>query len=132
MTHPVPRPDPALSAPCRDRIHLRNLRFRAHIGVYEHEQGRAQDLSVDIEVEVAPRLQIDDRIETVLNYDFFRQNVHRLAEQRHFNLLETLTEEIARACLSKPQVLQARVYVRKLEAFADADSVGCEIVRARR
>lgn len=127
-----PPPTPAgIPTPEPDRIHLIDLRFAARIGVHDHEQGRQQAMAVDIEIELPPRMRIDDRIASAVDYGRFRQAVLELAASRHFNLLETLAEEIARACLTPDPVRRVRVCCRKLHVFPDAGGVAYEVVRSK-
>lgn len=131
VTQQPPAAPAGAETPEPDRIHLIDLRFAARIGVHDHEQGRQQAMAVDIEIELPPRIRIDDRITSVVDYDRFRQAVLHLAASRHFNLLETLTEEIARACLTPVPVGRVRVRCRKLHVFPDAGGVAYEVVRSK-
>jgi dihydroneopterin aldolase len=49
----------------------------------------------------------------------------------HVNLVETLAERIAEACLHDLRVHAVRVRVEKLDVFPDAVSAGVEIERRR-
>ncbi|OYY90654.1 MAG: dihydroneopterin aldolase [Sphingomonas sp. 28-66-16] len=68
-----------------------------------------------------------DAIESVVDYDFLREQIRALAT-RHFNLQETLCEEIARLALVDPRVRRVRVRSCKPDIYPDA-AVGCEIER---
>jgi dihydroneopterin aldolase len=47
----------------------------------------------------------------------------------HVQLVETLAERLAEACLADARIKVARVRVEKLDVFADAASVGVEVER---
>jgi 7,8-dihydroneopterin aldolase/epimerase/oxygenase len=51
--------------------------------------------------------------------------------QGHVNLVETLCEKIASACLKDRRVLAARIRVEKPDIIPNARSVGVEIERGR-
>ena len=70
-----------------------------------------------------------DRIEEVLDYDFVREGVHRLAT-RGFALQETLVEAVAALCLADARVRAVKVRSTKLDVYPDA-RVGCEVERTR-
>ena len=57
--------------------------------------------------------------------------IRAMVASGHVNLVETLAERIADIFLSDPRVDAVRVRVEKLDIFADAESVGVEIERAR-
>jgi 7,8-dihydroneopterin aldolase/epimerase/oxygenase len=114
------------------RIFLKNLRVDASIGIHLKEMMRKQPVLINIDLYVDARAgpRADD-IAAVLDYDFLREEIQKIAAMRHFHLQETLCEEIMRICFSKPDVLAARVATEKPEAYPDCESVGCEIFRRR-
>ena len=69
-----------------------------------------------------------DRIDEVLDYDFVRDGILRLAAGQGFALQETLVEAVAALCLADQRVREVRVRSMKLDVYPDA-RVGCEIVR---
>lgn len=69
-----------------------------------------------------------DAIDSVVDYDFVRDGIRALVAGRHFNLQETLCEEVAALCFADPRVRRVRVRSAKPDIYPDA-SVGCEIVR---
>lgn len=113
-------------------VFVNNLRLPAEIGIHPHEQNVKQPviISVDLTVteEAAP---IGDQIESVLCYEGIVKIAKRVIGQGHINLVETMAEQIASACLGDPRVQSARIRVEKPDAFAEADSVGVEIERKR-
>jgi len=114
------------------RIFLKNLRVHASIGIHLKELMAKQLVLVNIDLYVdANARPLTDDIESVLDYDFLREEIRNLAATRHFHLQETLCEEIMKVCLSKAEVLAARVSTEKPGAYLDCDAVGCEIFRQR-
>lgn len=69
-----------------------------------------------------------DTIDSVVDYDFIRDGIGRLVASRHFQLQETLCEDVAALCFADPRVREVRVRSMKPDIYPDA-SVGCEIVR---
>ncbi len=112
------------------RILVRDIELKALIGVHRHERDGRQRVRVNLELDVAgPDGALDDKLANAVNYERFVEAVRRLVADGHVNLVETLAERIAEACLADPRVLRARVRVEKLDVFADAASVGIEIDR---
>lgn len=100
------------------------------IGIHPHEvEPQRVRLSVWLTV-VYPEPVRDDRIESVLDYDFVRTGILALADGRHFALQETLCEAVAGLCLGDPRVREVRVRSTKVDVYPDA-AIGCEIVRGR-
>ena len=112
------------------RMFLRDYEIIASIGIHEFERENPQRIIIDVSLELANGALPDaaeDRIETVLDYDFLRESIRRIVEGRHFNLQETLCAEILTTCLQPDKVLGARVSTRKPDVYPDCDSVGVEM-----
>ncbi|MFN4088333.1 MAG: dihydroneopterin aldolase [Alphaproteobacteria bacterium] len=114
------------------RIFLHRYALSCSIGIHAFERRGPQRLLVDIDLYVRPRPPDgEDTIDTVLDYDFLREEIGHLAASRHFELQETLLEAIAGICLTKPQVLAARVSTEKPDVYPDCAAVGVELFVAR-
>lgn len=119
------------------RMFVRDLILQARIGVYAHEQGRAQRVRVNLDLAVEDdgaanisRSAVGaDDLGRVVDYDILVSNVREIVAAGHVQLVETLAERIAEACLHDLRVRVARVTVEKLDVFPDAASVGVEIER---
>ena len=115
------------------RIFLRDLTVMADIGIHDFEKTAPQPLliNVDLWVKVAEGELADD-IANVLDYDFIREGVVRLVTGRRFNLQETLVHAILDLCLTRMQVLVARVSSAKTDVYPDCAQAGYEATRVRR
>lgn len=114
------------------RIFLRRYALSCSIGIHAFERRGPQRLLVDVDLYVRPRAgDGPDAIDTVLDYDFLREEIAALAASRHFELQETLLEGIAGICLAKQQVLAARVSTEKPDVYPDCAAVGVELFVAR-
>jgi 7,8-dihydroneopterin aldolase/epimerase/oxygenase len=115
------------------RIFLRDIRVMADIGIHDFEKAAPQPLLINIDLWVeAPRADLADDIGNVLDYDFVRGGVVALVKSRRFNLQETLVHAILDLCLTKPQVLVARVSSAKTDVYPDVAEAGYEATRIRR
>ena len=106
-------------------ILLRGFEVLANIGVHAHEKDGPQRLLIDIELTLssAARPAADD-IAAVLNYDFLREETHKLLAARHYELQETLAHDIAGICLAHPQVSAATIHTSKPDVYPDCASIG--------
>jgi len=111
-------------------LFLRDLRVPAHIGVNHQEQGRMQQLRIDLCAYLRPPFDWGDRLEQVLDYDRLRQGILDILAQGHINLLETLGERIVRMCFTHALVQGVHLQITKLEAHTDCE-VGYETRRKR-
>ncbi|MDB5445407.1 MAG: folB [Phenylobacterium sp.] len=112
------------------KIFVTGLKVQAEIGVYRHEIGRLQPLSVDVELDVPSAGA--GRLADTLNYETILAAARAVAAEGHIELVETFADRLARACLADPRVTQARVRVEKPLALApDAVGAGAEIILVR-
>ena len=104
----------------------------ALIGVYDNEKINPQPIVVNIDLSVAEGAHpTDDDLKHVVSYEIVVKKVEAILAQGHINLVETLAERIAEACLTDTRVQAARVRVEKPEVIPNAASVGVEIERDR-
>jgi len=112
------------------KVFVTGLRVQAEIGVYRHEIGKRQPLSVDVELEVP--LAGADRLADTVNYETILKAAQAIAAEGHIELVEAFAERLARACMADRRVSRARVRVEKPLALApDAVAAGAEIVLER-
>jgi dihydroneopterin aldolase len=111
------------------KVFVRGLHVDAEIGVYPHEKGRTQPLTIDIELELLPR---DIRsIRDTVNYETLAASARALATGGHVDLVETFAEDLARDCLADPHTLSARVRIEKPLALEGAEAAGVEVTLRR-
>ncbi|MBI4183343.1 MAG: dihydroneopterin aldolase [Proteobacteria bacterium] len=125
---------PLADAETRTRhVFVRDLVLPCRIGVHGHERGKRQRVRINLDLGVAEGAgPVKDNLAEVVCYETVVAGVREIVGQGHVNLVETLAERVAEACLSDPRVGRARVRVEKLDVLPDAVSVGVEIERVRR
>ena len=116
-----------------DKIYIRDLALRCIIGVYPEERREKQDVIVNIVLESdhSAAAKSDQIVDTV-DYKEIKKEIIQLVEASDFNLIETLADRIAQACLRNKKVQRATVTVDKPAALRFARSVAVEISRERR
>jgi dihydroneopterin aldolase len=117
---------------------IRDLVLNASIGVHKHEHEAPQRVRINIDLAVTddnasanlsrPAVG-QDELGRVVDYEKIVNNVKELVRSGHVQLVETLAERLAEACLDDPRIRIARVRVEKLDVFADAASAGVEVER---
>ena len=113
-------------------VFVRDLEVKALIGIYAHEKLEPQRIVVNIDLSVHEGGDplIDD-ISNVVSYEIVVKKVDAILAEGHTNLVETLCEKIAAACLRDKRVAAARVRIEKPDIIPNARSVGVEIERVR-
>jgi dihydroneopterin aldolase len=113
-------------------VFVRDLEIVASVGLLAHEQRYEQRIIVSVDLAVRDDYDgVSDRLGDVLDYGKVVDDIARLVQSEHVNLIETLAERIARQCLADERVERARVRIEKPEVLPSCRSVGIEIERCR-
>jgi 7,8-dihydroneopterin aldolase/epimerase/oxygenase len=117
-----------------DRVSLRGLRVRGHHGVYEREREEGQIFVVDVELglDTRPAADTDDLTKTV-HYGVVAEEIAAIVAGDPVDLIETIAQRIADACLAHTPVKEAEVVVHKPNApiTVPFDDVTLTIKRSR-
>jgi dihydroneopterin aldolase len=112
----------------QSRILLDSLEVMTDIGFHEFEVGTPQRLLITVELwldDLTP--PADDDHLSAWNYDYLKTEVIRLAQERRYNLQETLVHAIFQRVAAYRGVKALRVKSVKPDIYSDAKGVGVEI-----
>lgn len=117
-----------------DHLALRGLRARGHHGVLEKEREEGQIFVVDVVLglDTRPAADGDDLTKTV-HYGVLAEEITGIVEGDPVDLVETLAQRIADACLAHSRVQETEVTVHKPDApiTVPFDDVTITIKRSR-
>ncbi len=113
-----------------DRVYIRDLRIDTFIGIYDWEQRVRQTISIDLEMaaDIAAAAQQDD-ISATPDYAAISQRLIDYVENQHFQLIETLAQQLATLLLDEFDLDWLRLRLGKPGAVAAAADVGVIIER---
>lgn len=113
-------------------IFIKDLEIEMSIGVLEQEQVKKQRVIINAEFLVSPNIDWrQDDIENVVSYADIVVTIESIAQSKHFNLVETLAEEIIEQCLKVDQINEAKVTIEKPDIISTAGGVGVTIRRTK-
>lgn len=122
-------PDAADGLVGSDRIFVRDFVLPAQVGAYRHEKDAAQNIRLDVTVEVARTHPGVPELPHVLSYDVITDGIRSIVAEGHIDLVETLAERVAALVLGDARATRVTVRVEKLDV--GPGGVGVEIVRER-
>ncbi len=115
-----------------DQILIEGLTLPAFIGMFAHEYDAPQPIRFDVIVDILPLTPSEGHdTENIVRYDHIVADIKRILAEGHIDLVETLAEDVAKACLSYDRTQQVCVTVAKPAAFENADAVGIRITRRK-
>ena len=113
-------------------VFVRDLSLLALIGIHDAEKIKPQRIVVNIDLSVQEtETPMPDDISHVVSYEIIVKKCEGIVAEGHVNLVETLAEKFADACLKDRRVVAARVRIEKPDIIPNARSVGVEIERMR-
>ena len=112
----------------QSRIILDSLEVMADIGFHDFEIGSPQRLLITIELWLADFAAPEgDEAVYAWNYDYLKQEVVRIAQERRYNLQETLVHTLFQRIAAYRGVKAIRIKSMKPDVYPDADGVGVEV-----
>ena len=113
-----------------DLIYLRDLRIETVIGIFDWEREIKQTVVIDLEMGTDIRkAAASDHIDDTLDYKSLAKRIISFVEAAKFELVETLTDSIARIIITEFDVPYVRVSVNKQGAVRGSRDVGVIIER---
>lgn len=113
-----------------DKIFLSALTTECIVGIWDWERRVKQRIVLDIEMATdIRRAATTDHIDDTLDYKKVSKRILGFVEASEYQLVETLTEHIARLIVQEFGVSWVRVRLNKQGAIRGARDVGIEIER---
>lgn len=113
-------------------VTIRGLILSCSIGIgrREREEKQRVRISVDLQTTAEAGFPGEDR-RRIVRYDTIVAAIRAIVRAGHIDLCEALALRICRHCLADRRVERVRVWVEKLDIFADAEGVGAMLDRRR-
>lgn len=116
-----------------DIVYIRDLRIDTVIGIFDWERRVRQTISLDIDMACDIRAAAaSDDIKDALNYKAVAKRLIDFVGTSEYQLVETLTEEIARIIREEFNVPWVRVSLNKQGALRGSRDVGIIIERGEK
>jgi len=113
-----------------DRIFLNQLRTECIVGIWEWERQVKQAVILDVEMAADIRkAALSDNIEDTIDYKKVSKRLLSFVGESQFQLVETLTENIAKIIVTEFGVSWVRVRLNKQGAIRNSRDVGIMIER---
>ena len=113
------------------QILIEELTLEMSIGILDHEKKNKQRVILDLEISLNEKESYGDDISQTVSYAEIIEKIKTLATSKHFNLVETLSEDIASECMNYAAVTKTKVTVKKPDIISEAKSVGFSMTREK-
>lgn len=115
-----------------DAIFIEELRLDAQVGIYPRERVAPQGIELNLEIGVPASAMEQDDIAATIDYALVVARLQQEFMARHFNLLETLADFVAKIILDDFGAPYVKLSVAKIGMLKNTRRVGVKIERQRK
>lgn len=115
-----------------DTLYIEQLELTTIVGVYAWEHHQPRPIVLDLELDVDTReAASSDHLRDTVDYKQVCDDIAKLVDKQHFQLIEALAEAIARRLFADFPILGLRLKLSKPGAVPAARNVAVRISRQR-
>ena len=111
------------------KIIIKDLTLLLSVGIHKFEKLKKQNVKFNIEITTDPNLKPD--VKTIVNYESIINDIKKLTEKKHFELLESLSESIFDEIFKNKKIKKIKLKIEKLDIIKETKSVGIEVVKTK-
>ena len=111
------------------KVIIKDLVLLLSVGIHKFEKLKKQKVKFNIEITTDPNLKPD--VKTIVNYESIVNDIKKLTEKTHFDLLENLSESIFDDIFKNKKIKRIKLRIEKLDIMKETSSVGIEVVKTK-
>tara|TARA_B110000967_G_C18654475_1_gene445033 strand:+ start:22 stop:435 length:414 start_codon:yes stop_codon:yes gene_type:complete len=114
------------------KVIISDLTLLISIGIHGFEKVKKQEVKFNLLIDIISSLfPNENKLSTIVNYETVIKIITRLTKNRHYELLETLAEEILNELFKDANILKIKLRLEKTQIIKNTSSVGIEISKKR-
>ena len=115
------------------KVIITDLVFNTSIGIHDFEKEKEQQIKFNIEIDINPLLKAaENDLNSIVNYESVISKIKLITKKKHYNLLETLAEDIFFDLFLSKNIIKIKLRIEKPEIIKNTSSVGIEIIKKRK
>jgi len=115
------------------KVIITDLIFNTSIGIHNFEKEKEQQIKFNIEIDINPLLKAaENNLKSIVNYENIISKIKSITHKKHYNLLETLAEDIFTNLFLSKNIIKVKLRIEKPEIIKNTSSVGIEITKKRK
>ena len=111
------------------KIVIKDLVLLMSVGIHNFEKLKKQKVKFNLEITTDPNLKPD--LKNIVNYEDIINKLKKLTEKKHFELLESLSEEIFDEIYKNKKIKKIKLKIEKLDIIKETNSVGIEVIKTK-
>ena len=114
------------------KVLISDLTLVMSIGIHDFEKIKKQEVKFNIIIDINPLLTpIEKKLNSIVNYETVVKDVTRLTKNKHYELLETLAEDIFFILFKNTNIKKIKLKIEKTQIIKNTSSVGIEIIKKK-
>ena len=114
------------------KVLITDLTLQMSIGIHDFEKIKKQEVKFNISIDVNPSLTpVENKLKSIVNYETVIKDIAILAKNKHYELLETLAEDIFFELFKNTNIQKIKLKIEKTQIIKNTSSVGVEITKKR-
>jgi len=123
---------PKQSYSYKRKVLITDLTIQMLIGIHDFEKIKKQEVKFNINVDIDPSLvPVENNLNSIVNYETVIKNITKLTKNKHYELLETLAEDIFFELFKNTNIQKIKLKLEKTQIIKNTSSVGVEITKKR-
>ena len=114
------------------KVLISDLTLLMSIGIHDFEKIKKQIVKFNIIIDINPLLTpIEKKLNSIVNYETVVKDVTKLTKNKHYELLESLAEDIFFILFKNTNIKKIKLKIEKTQIIKNTSSVGVEITKKR-
>ena len=114
------------------KVLIKELILNLKLGYYDFEKEKPQKVKFSLDIDYEDKKPSNDKdLKSIVNYGKIVKLIKKLVNDKHYNFLETLAEDIFDELFKDRRIDKISLRIEKLEIMKDCSSVGIQISKKR-
>ena len=114
------------------KILITDLSLMLSIGIHDFEKNKKQKVIFNINLNINPYLYpLKNNLSSIVNYETVIKTITKLTKNKHYELLESLAEDIFSELFKNINIRLIKLKIEKTQIIKNTSSVGIEIIKKR-
>ncbi len=116
----------------RRKILISDLTLLISIGIHDFEKTKKQEVKFNISIDINSSLvPNENNLNSIVNYETIVKTITKLAKNKHYELLETLAEDIFDQLFKNINIQKIKLKIEKTQIIKNTSAVGIEITKKK-
>ena len=111
------------------KVIVKDLILQIFVGIHPFEKIKKQKVKFNIEITTDSNLKSE--IKSIVNYENVINDIKKITDQKHYELLESLSESIFDEMFKNKRIKKVKLKIEKLEIIKETESVGIEVIKTK-